>query len=161
MWSACWSVVTEKTGGNSKYSFNNWEDLHLFQWFPVTIVCPQAAYDWSQSAHPLVEFLSDSGFEWHRKALVNAGEFVWSVWGSRTFVWLLSNLFLPIATFAEDHLTCWFFFFACFPKEIRSNDNSEYVYGFICSAVSSQVPWNLGPYVSNLTVGGDLKGILF
>lgn len=104
MCSACWPAVIERTGGNSKYSFNNWEDLHLFQWFPVTIVSLWALYDWSQSAHPLVEFLSYSGFEWQRKALVSAGEFIWSVWGSRTFVWLLSNLFFPIVTFAEDHL---------------------------------------------------------
>lgn len=131
MCNACWPAGIEKTGGNSKYSFNNWEDLHLFQWFPITIFCLWAVYDWRQSAHPPVEFLSDCGFEWHKKALVSAGEFIWSGWGW-TFVWLLSNLFLPIVTFAADHLTCSF---ACFPKEIRSNDNSEYVYGFICSAV--------------------------
>lgn len=144
MWSACWSVVTEKTGGNSKYSFNNWEDLHLFQWFPVTIVCPQAAYDWSQSAHPLVEFLSDSGFEWHRKALVNAGEFVWSVWGSRTFVWLLSNLFLPIVTFAEDHLTCWFFFFCLLSQGNKVKWQLRiciWVYLFCCLFSSTLKSW--------------------
>lgn len=35
--------------------------------------------------------------------------------------------------------TTWHGFFACFPKEIRSNENSEYVYGFICSSASSEV----------------------
>lgn len=80
----------------------------------------------SESTHPLVVFPCDYGFEWSKQVCVSA--YLQDLRKQNAYLVAL-RLSLLTVTVAAYHLM-WGSF-ACFPKESRSNDSSEYVYGSI------------------------------
>lgn len=123
----------------TSYDKEDWRKLQLFlqQLGEHAVVSVVALYNslflsspWlkSESAHPLVEFLCDYGFEWSKQVCVSA--YLEDLRKQDAYLVAL-RLSLSTVTFAAYHLMWFGFFFACFPEESRSNDSSESVYGFI------------------------------